>query len=52
MAEDISHPIRKAPKKYPALLNYESHQNQETFAYQIKNQIQFILRDYIIQFFT
>jgi len=35
MAEDISHPIRKAPKKYPVLLNYEAHQNQETFAYQI-----------------
>ena len=31
---------KKAPKKNSALPNYRSHQNQETFAYQIENQRQ------------
>jgi hypothetical protein len=37
MVEEICLPTRKLMKIF-ALLNYESNQNQETFAYQIENQ--------------
>jgi len=40
IVDDISLSIRKLLKKYSALLNYESHQNQEAFIYRIENQIQ------------
>jgi len=41
MMDGISIPIRKLQKKKNSiLLKYRSHQNQNIFAYQIKNQIQ------------
>jgi len=40
MVEDISLPISKTPRKYFALLNCGSNQNQETFGYWIENQTQ------------
>ena len=37
MMDDMSFLIKKASKKYSILTKYESHQNDETFAYQNEN---------------